>query len=79
MRSAILFAMSKNSSNQADIKYEKLARYLDLMFIYWDVRRKLRDEFPDKFFESNRSFAQKMLDKGLIKYKHEKQINFRTK
>lgn len=41
------------------------------MFAYWDIRHKLRDEFPDKFYDSNRSFAQKMLDRGLIKCKHE--------
>ena len=57
--------------NQKTNKSIKTMRYIDLMFAYWDIRDKLRTEFPDKFYESNRLFALKMLNAELIECKHE--------
>jgi hypothetical protein len=58
---------SETLKSEAEIKSEKILRYLELICNYWGAQRKLRNEFPDKFFESNRLFAQKMLNAGLIK------------
>ena len=62
---------NKLPASKVEFKLERTIRYLDLMVNLWDVRSKLRNEFPDKFFDANEHFAQKMLDRGLIKCKHE--------
>ena len=55
--------------NDIETKLDRTIRYMELMSGLWDIRRKLRNEFPDKFYESNKSYAQKMLDAGLINSK----------
>ncbi len=61
-----------NSKSAFEDKWENTFQYIDLMFEYWEVRRKLLREFPDKLFESNRYMCERMLETGLIKCKHEK-------
>lgn len=55
-----------------EMNTERKARYIELLFAYLEIKDKLKNEFPDKFYDSNRSFAQKMLNARLIKCQHEK-------
>jgi len=38
--------------NDIDAKWERTMRYLNLMFAQWDIRDKIKHEFPEKYFES---------------------------
>lgn len=60
-----------SSKDEMDIKWEKTMRYYDLSSKYWEIRKTLWEEYPEKMRESTKNLASICLKWGLIKCKHE--------
>ena|SRR3989338_431281 len=60
--------------NDIDAKWERTMRYLNLMFAQWDIRDKIKHEFPEKYFESEKSLCQILIDRDIIECDHSKAI-----
>src|SRR3989344_3440190 len=59
--------------NDIDAKWERTMRYLNLMFAQWDIRDKIKHEFPEKYFESEKSLCQILIERKIIKCNHKKE------
>jgi len=67
--------MKKNGNHSVD----KKARFVELMLEYMELRSKLWNEFPERMEETAIRSAQIMLRHGLVKCKHDGEIEFQEK
>lgn len=63
--------MTNKQRQISDAKWEKQSRYIDLMLKYMEIREELFEIYPDRMWEGEKKFAEKLLRRNLIKCDHE--------
>ncbi len=71
-----LFPMKKQSSSSETREegFEEKIRYFQLIVDRFETENRLWHEYPDEMSQSTMKLAEKMLKVGLIKCKHEQQL-----
>lgn len=63
--------MTNKQRQISDAKWEKQSRYIDLMLKYMEIREELFEIYPDRMWEGEKKFAEKLLRRNIIKCDHE--------
>lgn len=63
--------MTNKQRQISDTKWEKQSRYIDLMLKYMEIREELFEIYPDRMWEGEKKFAEKLLRRNIIKCDHE--------
>ncbi|MEK7502728.1 MAG: hypothetical protein AAB609_04335 [Patescibacteria group bacterium] len=63
--------MTNKQRQISDAKWEKQSRYIDLMLKYMEIRDELFELYPDRMWEGEKKFAEKLLRRNIIKCDHE--------
>lgn len=63
--------MTNKQRQLSDGKWDQQMRYIDLMLKYMEIREELFEIYPDRMWESEKKFAEKLLRRSIIKCEHD--------